>query len=335
MIWRIDLIRPGDLMEIARILDDLTFYERLPVEALRAADANRQALVPVFLDAIEQYLAKDADGRDDENPLFFIFHLLGSWREKSAYRPLGRLLRVGAAEIDYILGDGTTETSHRVMAAVFDADPKPLYDVILDPKADEFIRSRMCEVVAMVTLNGELAREEAARFLRASYASLQPQDECCVWEGWQNAIAALGLFELQPLVERAFARGLVNGDWRKFEHFEEDLRRAIDHPGSPWRYADEYAPWGNAIEELSTWYRFSPAYEEEMDRRARADGREEAENWDDAPVLSHVPASNPYRHVGRNDPCPCGSGRKFKKCCLGRVQSEDAGTDVVQPAVFR
>ncbi|MGH7321089.1 MAG: YecA family protein [Candidatus Rokuibacteriota bacterium] len=22
--------------------------------------------------------------------------------------------------------------------------------------------------------------------------------------------------------------------------------------------------------------------------------------------------------VGRNDPCPCGSGRKFKKCCLGR-----------------
>ena len=23
--------------------------------------------------------------------------------------------------------------------------------------------------------------------------------------------------------------------------------------------------------------------------------------------------------VGRNDPCPCGSGRKYKRCCLGRV----------------
>ena len=22
--------------------------------------------------------------------------------------------------------------------------------------------------------------------------------------------------------------------------------------------------------------------------------------------------------VGRNDPCPCGSGRKFKKCCMAR-----------------
>lgn len=23
--------------------------------------------------------------------------------------------------------------------------------------------------------------------------------------------------------------------------------------------------------------------------------------------------------VGRNEPCPCGSGRKFKQCCLGRA----------------
>ena len=23
--------------------------------------------------------------------------------------------------------------------------------------------------------------------------------------------------------------------------------------------------------------------------------------------------------IGRNDPCPCGSGKKFKKCCLWKV----------------
>lgn len=27
------------------------------------------------------------------------------------------------------------------------------------------------------------------------------------------------------------------------------------------------------------------------------------------------PIVNPSAKVGRNDPCPCGSGRKFKKCC--------------------
>ena len=21
------------------------------------------------------------------------------------------------------------------------------------------------------------------------------------------------------------------------------------------------------------------------------------------------------KHIGRNDPCPCGSGKKYKKCC--------------------
>ncbi|MCH7981554.1 MAG: SEC-C domain-containing protein [Proteobacteria bacterium] len=25
--------------------------------------------------------------------------------------------------------------------------------------------------------------------------------------------------------------------------------------------------------------------------------------------------------IGRNDPCPCGSGKKFKKCCLGTLES--------------
>lgn len=29
-----------------------------------------------------------------------------------------------------------------------------------------------------------------------------------------------------------------------------------------------------------------------------------------------VPYVNQNRDIGRNDPCPCGSGKKFKQCCL-------------------
>ena len=25
--------------------------------------------------------------------------------------------------------------------------------------------------------------------------------------------------------------------------------------------------------------------------------------------------------VGRNDPSPCGSGKKYKKCCIDRIES--------------
>jgi uncharacterized protein YecA (UPF0149 family) len=35
------------------------------------------------------------------------------------------------------------------------------------------------------------------------------------------------------------------------------------------------------------------------------------------PVLYRNRRRRPVRRarVGRNDPCPCGSGRKYKKCC--------------------
>jgi preprotein translocase subunit SecA len=30
---------------------------------------------------------------------------------------------------------------------------------------------------------------------------------------------------------------------------------------------------------------------------------------------THVQTVRSGKKVGRNDPCPCGSGKKFKKCC--------------------
>lgn len=35
----------------------------------------------------------------------------------------------------------------------------------------------------------------------------------------------------------------------------------------------------------------------------------------DDEFIQQEPVKNPYRNVSRNDPCPCGSGKKFKKCC--------------------
>ncbi len=29
---------------------------------------------------------------------------------------------------------------------------------------------------------------------------------------------------------------------------------------------------------------------------------------------------------GRNDPCPCGSGKKFKKCCEAKASKKTIGT---------
>jgi hypothetical protein len=313
-------------MDAARILDDLAEAKRFPVEAIRAANENRAAVVPVFLRAIEAYLAApglgNAAAASRSHALFFVFHLLGQWREKAAYRLLAQLLRRPRDEIDVIFGGAITETTHRVMAAVFDGDPGPLYDVILGPKAEEFIRSRMFDALAMVTLRGELPREEAGRFLRACYAELEPQEENFAWDGWQCAIAMLGLAELKPQVEQAFARGFINNVWLEFKHFERDLQHAIDHPGAPPLHGpdNEYTLFGDTIEELSGWYSFRPKPAENDDSTIDGDDGGGSSTIDDDNKSGwygfQTPVVNPFKHVGRDDPCPCGSGRKFKKCCL-------------------
>lgn len=46
------------------------------------------------------------------------------------------------------------------------------------------------------------------------------------------------------------------------------------------------------------------------------DKPERLEEWERL-TMPAVPART-RAQVGRNEPCPCGSGRKFKHCCLGR-----------------
>ena len=299
-------------MDAEAILSELTYTEGLPREALKAASAQRAEMLPMFLNEIQTYLALEPAARDKPTPLFFIFHLLGEWREEAAYRPLARLLILPDDEIDTIFGDGITTTSHRVMAAVFDGDPEPLYDIILDPNAEQFIRAGMCEALAMVALRGELDRVLAGRFLRDAFTNVQPQAQNFVWVGWQSAIAMLGMGDLEILVKKAFDRGFIDSHILGFDHFEKDLRRGIERPGEPWPSDNhDYTLFGDTIEELSGWYCFTEQY-----RRDQQRWRRQAK----ASLARSQQLENPFKGVGRNDPCPCGSGKKFKKCCLVMVR---------------
>ena len=299
-------------MDAEAILRELTYAEGLPREALEAASAQRTEMLPLFLNEIETYLALEPAAREIPTPLFFIFHLLGEWREKAAYRLLTRLLRIPGHEIDAIFGDGITMTSHRVMAALFDGDPTPLCEILLDPHAEQFIRSRMCEALAMVTLQGELDRAVTGRFLRNAFVELLPQAENYVWVGWQSAIAMLGMSDLKALVKKAFDRGFIDSGILGFDDFEQDLRREIEHAGEPWPSDNhDYTLFGDIIEELSGWYCFTEQYQRDQQRWRRQAEADRARSQR---------LENPFKAVGRNDLCPCGSGKKFKRCCLATVR---------------
>jgi hypothetical protein len=117
--------------------------------------------------------------------------------ERSAYRSLARFLR--RPDVELILGDATTETCHKVMANVFDGDPRPIYDIIPDAEADESVRGRIFDTLVILVFRGELDRTAVADFLRSAYDDLQPQEPCFVWDGWQGGRA--------PRIDRTRAAG--------------------------------------------------------------------------------------------------------------------------------
>jgi SEC-C motif-containing protein len=57
--------------------------------------------------------------------------------------------------------------------------------------------------------------------------------------------------------------------------------------------------------------------ENKYDHRERAHFKREEGAWYflDGKVAGHEPFIRPTPKIGRNDPCSCGSGKKYKKCC--------------------
>jgi hypothetical protein len=56
--------------------------------------------------------------------------------------------------------------------------------------------------------------------------------------------------------------------------------------------------------------------------------------WNSIPLPGHHFQPKPLPAPGRNDPCPCGSGRKFKQCCAGAPQFPPFHAEDVWPIVI-
>ena len=40
-------------------------------------------------------------------------------------------------------------------------------------------------------------------------------------------------------------------------------------------------------------------------------------------TIKRKPVNRASRKIGRNDPCPCGSGKKYKNCCMLKDQMQN------------
>ena len=67
---------------------------------------------------------------------------------------------------------------------------------------------------------------------------------------------------------------------------------------------------------LKQYFSYTAPYLQRMGAMWRANGSIDGLM---AQLKNEETASMP--RAGRNDPCPCGSGKKFKKCCLEKVSA--------------
>jgi uncharacterized protein len=157
---------------------------------------------------------------------------------------------------------------------------------------------------------------------------MQSKEVNDVWHGWVQCVSALGLEELTPEVRRLFDRGLIDTAWFTYADFEADLKLTLDDPDRmAGLAAKKLAPLGSAIDALAELNgHYDPAKSEEDWDTRPAPGRPPAQTQIQTQTQAQWPRGggdrNPWRNIGRNDPCPCGSGKKFKKCCLDTPEAE-------------
>jgi hypothetical protein len=292
---------------ISEYLEELATSRALPDVAVGMCMSR----LPESAPALRAVLERAADGEEltenEERLLFRGLFILGGGRDPQAFKPLLRLLRPPLDEVDRLLGDTNTESLLRLAAGIFDGDHAALFEAIADLRIDDFTRHSLLGAATFLAWEGRIDRDVMRIFLRKFHDESLAPDGDAAWDAWQLAGALLGFGEFAPLVEAAWRSGRITRDMSEPEDFQSDLEKALKAPGDIERF-EEFGL-GYIEDVLEALERYSDfAEEDELDDLLLESGP-----WEPA-----RPVVNPWRHVGRNDPCPCGSGKKAKRCCLPR-----------------
>lgn len=291
-------------MTVAEILNELELYTgRFPKRAMQQAVEQREAITPGLLRVLDE-VASDPETfaqRDDYMLLLFAMFLLAQFREKRAYRPIVTIFSTPGEVPERLAGDTVTEGLKQVLGSVYDGDPGPLHRLIEDATVDEYVRAAAIETFVVLWASGQIGREAVVAYYRSLFHGKLARSDSSVWSWLVSAVADLRAHELLDEVRQAFADGLVEWGIVDLDGIERDLASAAQ----PLRGCHLIT---DAVAEMDAWACFRP--------RESAPAKPSQPSSPPA-VRATPPAAVPVRRtkVGRNDPCPCGSGKKHKKCC--------------------
>ena len=277
-------------MEIQEIISQLEYHQgSFPRKALKEAITNKEQITPILLNILEESTANIEEllEQDDYMAHIYAMFLLAQFREKRAYPLIVNFFSTPGDISLEVTGDVVTEYLRRILASVCNSDDSLIKQLAENESADEFVRGAALEALVCLVATGEKTREEILRYykeLLQSELSKQSPFFCA-----EIVSAATDLYpeEIYEEIKEAFKKGIVDETILDLKFVDQKLAQSEE------KVIAELQDKRNGyivdtIEEMEWWAGFLEPPQKQVINKKK---------------------------VGRNEPCPCGSGKKYKKCC--------------------
>jgi hypothetical protein len=287
--------------------------EEIPFSYLKFLEDNKAAAEEEILKEMKSYIC-DPDNYAQHNGLLSVYlpFILGQWERKESSRDIIDLVACSEESIDKRIGYTITEEYPVVLYKCFDGDLNYLKDAVNRDHVGLFSKLAYLKALSMYYVE-DLKNTEGLKIYLEKLLLEQP-----TLASWISSIVLMHpLDELLSIGEKSVKSKYydpgINGKWPEYKsHFYNGLQETS-------KYKEAF----NAIEAFRRWSQFSderpiiPEYAVLYQKLFNA--REEKLRKPREKVAANYGFSQKPivkgKKIGRNEPCPCGSGKKYKKCC--------------------
>jgi len=314
-------------MKIQEILSKLeTFDGTFPKEALEAAVEKRDEIIPELLRMLKYTVENPEKAATDEYwGHTYALYLLAQFRNKEAYPLFIALLSLPDDTLWALLGEMDGWDS--VLASVSCGDVSLIQQLIETESADEYVRCLALNSLVTLHVAGEKKREEIIEYFKELFDGKLERSPSAVWINLVGCCLDLHAEELLDNVLKAIQDDLVwEGEisiMNVEEVFAEEKQKVLDDLFKN----EKYYLIVDTIKEMEWWACFKgneqldadiadslfEAATEYIPQEKVEQFRKRQEKHYSDPTPGEPIRTDP--NIGRNEPCPCGSGKKYKKCC--------------------
>lgn len=305
-----------DLEGILSTLDRA--FDELPRQALLDARARRDEIVPRLIRVLED-AAKACRAGDfpDGYAHYFALFLLWEFRAREALPAIVDVVSLPGDSAYDLFGNALNEHLARILASLAVDQPDAIRGLLRDREAADCVRGEAARSYLYLVRDGVLTREQVVETLRESLREALDQDDRGVTGYLVARLCDYGPAEARDEITEAFRRGSVDESW-----IDRDDAERLCNQGAA-ALTESVSSLGptqleGAVSELAAWFEDPSTADLADDEDDPGEFEDEAAYQDESdwPLPERpAPLARENLKVGRNDPCPCGSGQKFKRCC--------------------